>query len=283
MNQRRATIFLTLIMMLLAACGGTTLVGSNIIKGSGNVKTETRDVSGFTVVEVSGSGNLVVETGDMETLTIEAEDNILPLLTSEVKDGKLILTSKPNSSYSPTKAVIYHLTVKDLEALTVTASATGTMENLKRDSFMLTISASGSVNVGTLNVGKLDLRVQDSGSLDAQNVDSQEITLKVDNSANANLKNVTAETLTAGLGASSKATLAGTISTQNITANGSSLYDARNVSSQMVTANADRSASIFVNVSDSLDATAKSSSTIIYFGNPQVKQSTEASGRIVKG
>jgi hypothetical protein len=284
MNKHHATIVLGLMALLLAACGGNNTIGSNILKGSGNVKLDARDVSGFTSVEVSGSGNLIVEFGDTEALTIEAEDNLLPLLTSEVKDGKLILATKPNSSYSNTKPIIYRLIAKDLESLTVTGSASGTLDNLERDTFNLTVSASGSMNAGVLTVGKLDLRVQDSGRLEAQTIESAEISLAMDNSASANLINVAADTITAGLGAASKATLSGTITSQHITADSSSTYDARNVNSQTVTANADRSGDIFVNVNESLDATARSSSTITYFGDPQeLKQSTEASGSIVKG
>jgi hypothetical protein len=48
---------------------------------------ESRQVSGFTKIELSGSGELKIEQTGTESLTISAEDNVLPKITSEVSDN----------------------------------------------------------------------------------------------------------------------------------------------------------------------------------------------------
>lgn len=50
-------------------------------RGSGTVITESRDLSDFNEVVLQGSGEVVVTVDGTEALTIEAEDNIMPLLT----------------------------------------------------------------------------------------------------------------------------------------------------------------------------------------------------------
>src|SRR5262249_20698204 len=45
--------------------------------GAGGVRTESRQVSGFTAVELQGFGDLTIEQTGAESLTIEAEDDIL--------------------------------------------------------------------------------------------------------------------------------------------------------------------------------------------------------------
>jgi hypothetical protein len=53
--------------------------------------------TGFTKVELSGTGELPIETTGTESLTISAEDNILPRLTSKVSGDTLILGTKPTT------------------------------------------------------------------------------------------------------------------------------------------------------------------------------------------
>ncbi len=48
------------------------------------MKTESRDVPGFTRLALGTIGELTLVQGEEESLVIEAEDNILPLITSEV-------------------------------------------------------------------------------------------------------------------------------------------------------------------------------------------------------
>src|SRR5262249_24541080 len=54
----------------------------DVVRGSGNVKSESRDVRDFDRVGVSGVGTLTITQGSTESLTIQAEDNLLPLLRS---------------------------------------------------------------------------------------------------------------------------------------------------------------------------------------------------------
>ena len=77
-------------LLVLSAC--------SVINGSGHVETETRQVSGFTGIDLAGSGEVTIEQGDAESLTIEADDNVLPALTSKVSDSTLKLGKKPGTT-----------------------------------------------------------------------------------------------------------------------------------------------------------------------------------------
>ena len=71
------------------------------IKGSGKVITEPRTVSGFNAVLLKGAGALTIEENGTESLTISADDNLLPYVTAEVSGGRLTLSTKDNTSISP--------------------------------------------------------------------------------------------------------------------------------------------------------------------------------------
>jgi hypothetical protein len=68
--------------------------------------------TGFTKVELSGTGELPIEKTGTESLTISAEDNILPRLTSKVSGDALILGTKPNTTIVTTKPITYSFTVR---------------------------------------------------------------------------------------------------------------------------------------------------------------------------
>ena len=86
-----------LALLVLPACGLTfNLANSNRVNGSGNTASETRDVSGFTEVSLEVPSTLYIEQGDTESLTIEADDNVLELIETEVVGSRLTLGIKPS-------------------------------------------------------------------------------------------------------------------------------------------------------------------------------------------
>ena len=133
----RLALALLAVVLLVSAC--------SVTKGSGQVVTETREVSGFTKVELSGSAELTVEKTGTESLSISAEDNLLPQLTSDVSGDTLILGTKPNTSILPTKPITYSVTVTDLTGLAVSGSGSVRVSNLMTNSLTTKISCSGKL------------------------------------------------------------------------------------------------------------------------------------------
>jgi hypothetical protein len=80
--------------VVVSSSGGTDET-SGTIEGSGNVESESRDVSGFDEVDLRGVGNLSIRQTGSESLSVEAEDNVLPKITTEVVNGRLILSPSP--------------------------------------------------------------------------------------------------------------------------------------------------------------------------------------------
>lgn len=115
------------------------------IRGSGNLKSETRNVSGFNKIVLSTSIDLQITQTGTESLIIEAEDNILPLLTSTISGDTLTLGTKKGTNFSTTKPSIYKLTVNNLEALELSESANVTATNIDSTKMDITLSGSGNI------------------------------------------------------------------------------------------------------------------------------------------
>lgn len=131
------------------------------VVGSRRVKTEVRSVRGFDGVELFGVGDVTLVQGDRETLTIEAEDNILPLIVSRVERGTLRLgIERPNvETHRPIK---FRLSVRGLKRLI--ASGAGQIETRPVSTPTLDVDVSGAGSVKMERLNTESLRVQLSGA-----------------------------------------------------------------------------------------------------------------------
>ena len=144
----------------LGACGEDT----DAVRGSGELETDDRTVRGFDRVELEGAGDLIIDVGGTESLTIEAEDNLLPLLRSDVRGSTLHLdTSEP---ISPTRTITYTLGAAALEGVTVAGSGDVDVPNLSCTSFEVVVAGSGRFDLGGDCEG-IDVSINGSGDVDA--------------------------------------------------------------------------------------------------------------------
>ena len=85
------------VALTLSACDGISITfndGDSKVKGSGVAASEMRSVASFDTIDATGVGKLKLRIGDTESLKVVADDNILPLIKTEVKDGVLTLSTK---------------------------------------------------------------------------------------------------------------------------------------------------------------------------------------------
>ena len=174
----RIALALITVALLVTAC--------SVTRGSGQLTTESRPVSGFTKVELSGTGELAIEKTGTESLSISAEDNILALLTSEVAGDTLTLGTKPNSSIVPTKPITYSLTVKDLTGLAVSGSGSVRVSNVTTTSLSIKISGSGAIAADG-NVNDQDLEISGSGHYLADGLTSKAVKARISGSGTASV------------------------------------------------------------------------------------------------
>jgi hypothetical protein len=167
-------------MLLAALVASSCIVG---VEGSGNVITESREVSDFNEIVLGGSGRVVVEVTGTESLTIEAEDNIMPLLETRVSNGRLRLDT--NRSISPTVEVVYTITAATLDGLAISGSGTVEAEAIDGTDFRADISGSGDVDLEGMLSGLLSVSISGSGEFDGESLTAPDGEVDVSGSGNA--------------------------------------------------------------------------------------------------
>ena len=137
--------------------------------GSGNVITQAREVSGFDSVSVEYPAQVSIKQGNTESLKIEAEDNLLRDLKTEVRGGTLeIFYKKTSDKYiKATKPVAITITVKDLKSVNFASASELTIEGLKAEDLNISISGAGNLKINEIIAKNLSVNLSGAGSMSA--------------------------------------------------------------------------------------------------------------------
>lgn len=167
-----------------SSSGATGEEPGNATNGSGNVASEPRDVSGFDEVELSGVGTLSIRQTGSESLTVEAEEDVLPKIRTEVVDNRLIIGPEPNTNIQTTEPINYELTVEDLHALKLSGSGDIDAEAIDTDTLKIDVGGSGAIKTsGTADSQEID--VSGSGDYRAEDLESKQAEIDVKGSGSA--------------------------------------------------------------------------------------------------
>jgi hypothetical protein len=141
-------------------------------RGSGNVVSETRDVSDFRAIEISYPAQVLVRQGAKESLEIEAEDNLLPNLKTQVRNGTLEIFYRREGGkhVNPTKTVKITIVVKDVADVDFSSAGELIIEALETDSLDVSLSGAGNVELDEIEVKALQVNMSGAGSATATGI-----------------------------------------------------------------------------------------------------------------
>jgi Putative auto-transporter adhesin, head GIN domain len=152
-------------------------LGGSGMRGSGIVKTESRQVAEFSSISFKSEGRVTVQQTGKESLTIHAEDNLLPLLESRVADRTLYLGTVNNTDINPTKTIEFVVEVKSLESLNINGVGSIEVKNLQGKRLSISLDGVGSTTIaGSSDV--LDLSLSGVGSFQGEKFKTKQATVR---------------------------------------------------------------------------------------------------------
>jgi hypothetical protein len=154
-----------------APAWGWSLNAGGTVPGSGKVVTETRDVADFTAVSIDFPAQMTIRQGATQSVSVTAEDNLLPQLGTRVSNGVLHIEDKePNWSKRvyPTKTVQLTLTVKDLKDVSFPSAGMVRIEGLQTDTLSISVSGAGSLTLAGVNIRSLHIDLSGAGTVTAE-------------------------------------------------------------------------------------------------------------------
>lgn len=234
------------VLVLLAAFGGLSYflyMKVAVLKGSGNVVMVTRDVGDFSGIRLEGAARMSVVQGETPSVQLEAEDNILPQITTEVQGGVLkVSTGEGVMSVSPSKPIGVTITAMEISS----------------------IGCSGAGSVAASGIKGAQIEISGSGAWEFK-VDSLEV-----------------EGLTVELKGSGTCEVSGKTAVQNVVVSGSGKYHAPRLESRDADITVAGGARATVWAKDALNVKVTGSGKVEYYGKPEVTQEVEGRLAIVK-
>lgn len=141
--------------------------GGKLIKGSGVMKTDTRNVSGFNHISLSIPGNVEIVQGSTEGIRIEGDDNIVPLVETVVEGGILKIRFAEKNMSIGTKTLKLVVNAKTVEGLSVAGSGDLHAAKLQSAKLKASIAGSGDVTITSLDADSLIVSIAGSGNFAA--------------------------------------------------------------------------------------------------------------------
>lgn len=154
---------LTILMLLIAALVSGCAFHHDEVLGSGQRQRQKREVPAFTSISTQGDYEVEVSLQKETSLDIEADDNILPLITTDVSNG--ILRIRSRRAYSTSEPIKLKITTPTLEGLSASGAGKIEISGLQNDKFEIesngapTIKASGeskTLHIKANGAGKID-------------------------------------------------------------------------------------------------------------------------------
>ncbi len=135
------------------------------VNGSGPVKTESRTETNFHTIDLDLNGDVEVRVADQFSITVQAQENLLPLLKTEVKDGSLHIYFSERVSHSENVKIM--VSGPAFDNLSVSGSGAITVVNmLQADRLNLSIAGSGDVKIPQGTIGSLECSIAGSGGIE---------------------------------------------------------------------------------------------------------------------
>jgi hypothetical protein len=144
------------------------LIGPGV-RGSGNIITQTREVGNFDTINVEYPAKILIIQGDTESVEIEADDDLLPELQTQVKNHTLEIFYKKTGDkhINPTQPVMITVIVKDLAEVDFTSAGELTIKGLKTDKLEVALSGAGNLKLNDIDAKNLVVNLSGAGSMDA--------------------------------------------------------------------------------------------------------------------
>jgi hypothetical protein len=151
------------LLAILIALGSGCNSFHDEIAGSGKLQKEKREVGSFTSVSTEGAFDLQIVCQKPLNLEIEGDDNILPLVITEVSNN--VLHIKSLRGYSVSEPITLRISVPNLEGISARGAGNIQVSGIANEKFNIdasgapTIRAAGEtrgLHIDASGAGKID-------------------------------------------------------------------------------------------------------------------------------
>lgn len=151
--------------ILFLACCVLTLAACNYERGSGNIIKQERVVGNFSSLKVTNKIDVVVTIGSPQTIVVEADDNLIEFIETNVNNEELEITLKSGINVNPVRKI--YITTPTLSSLSASSSASILVKGIisGNEEIKLAASSSGSIKTA-LQAPRVNAKASSSGVIE---------------------------------------------------------------------------------------------------------------------
>ena len=153
-------------------------------QGSGNIAKENREVSDFKQVDVSGAIQVEITAQKDFSVEVEADDNLLPLIKTEVRNG--VLRIKSEGRFNTKNPVIVRISAPNIEDLDVSGASKVNLTNLSNEDLQIHSSGASKIKVEGTTVN-LEIETSGASKIDAENLKAENVSVDASGASNVNV------------------------------------------------------------------------------------------------
>jgi hypothetical protein len=154
------------------------------VRGSGNRKAEKRELTSFKSVEAAGAFEVNIVCQQSQSFEIEGDDNLLPIIKTDVNDGALRIHS--DTQYNASKPITIRISLPNLEKFTSAGAGDIHISGLKND--RLVLSNTGAANIEAAGQTKfVDIGTSGAGNIDTSKLVAERAKVTVSGAANVDV------------------------------------------------------------------------------------------------
>lgn len=259
----------TLISIGLTGCVIVIADGKDSIKGNGTMTSETRSIPSATGLRIENRERIDMEVdvnvGGAPSLVIEGDDNLVPLVHTEVRGDTLRVWT--DNRMSSSKPIHVRYTAPRLESLESTGSVRTEVQGLAGGPLTIAHTGSGHLELRG-HVERLDVRHSGSGQLYADGLESRNAMVNMVGSGRVNIGSVRGESLRVATSGSGSFYARGIVHTLDVQLQGSGSAQLNDLRADEANLTSNGSGGVHAWVQQKVEARANGSGRIAVSGNP---------------
>jgi hypothetical protein len=238
--MKRIHFFSIAIIFTLAGLGSCDIAPWDCVRGNDRIATEERIIGSFNSVASYGSYVVNVEEGSDYSLTVEADENLLPYIRTSIEGNTLILETKNGRCIRSREPIVIEVVTRNIDELKLAGSGVINADRFSADELNLKLSGSGDINCNRIDVDYVIASISGSGNIE----------------------------------------LSGNSKTADFNITGSGLMRAIDLQTERCYATITGSGNIYTRVIELLDIKISGSGNLYYDGDPEISEEITGSGSV---
>jgi len=192
----------TAVLITMSIMMNGCIYGLNYEKGNGNIVKQTRTVSSFNSIDISGGYTVYLKQDSVQSLSVEADDNLQPLIITKVEGNKLIIKSE--GSIRGSKSLNIYISAGNIKDIDISGAVDikGTGK-FKMDELNIEISGAGDIDMD-VELRNLSFNCSGAGKLNLSGT-AENVTAELSGATDINAFDLIAKSFTLSSSGAGKA------------------------------------------------------------------------------